>query len=148
MDQDRRRSQDLPTTGQFLLVDDEPAVIRGLRRVILAAHPEWRVTHARDGEQALCLLAERQFHAVVADLQMPTMDGLTLLRNMIRHHPETIRIVHSSHIETLGTELVRYLAHNVLAKPAGAANIVSVLAWALETRGQLSRQGPSSAACA
>ena len=136
--------------AKFLLVDDEPAVLRALKRLIESACQQWVVVCARHGEEALERLAETQFDAVVLDLQMPTMDGMTLLRNMIRLHPETVRIVHSSHTETLGTELVRYLAHNVVPKPATAHQILNVLRWAVQGGGSVMREDPrkSSAVCA
>ncbi len=140
MDQQAPYSHRTPRPARFLLVDDEPAVLRGLKRVIESACPEWKVVFARHGAEALERLAHSRFDAVLLDLQMPTMDGLTLLRNMIKLHPETVRIVHSSHIETLGTELVRYLAHNVVPKPATPEQILAVLRWSLQNGGQVSRQ--------
>lgn len=135
----------LPTNPRFLFVDDEPAVLRGLKRVVSSVHPEWEVSLAVNGQLALQALHEQHYHVVLTDLQMPTMNGLALLRAMMKAHPETLRIVHSSHIETTGRELVRYLAHNVLAKPASAHEVLSMLEWAVRGRYDISR---ASTVCA
>lgn len=42
------------------------------------------VTWARDGEQALALLKERQFDLVLLDLHMPFIDGLNVLKSVRR----------------------------------------------------------------
>lgn len=116
---------------RILLVDDEPAVLRGLCRVLSSAETGFQVLTAKDGQEALDVLKQRRIDVVITDLSMPRMNGLSLLLQMSTLCPETIRIVHSSHLETLGPELVSYLAHNVLSKPANSAELLAMARWAL-----------------
>ncbi|HEY6722543.1 MAG TPA: response regulator [Polyangiaceae bacterium] len=113
--------------ARFLIVDDEPALLRAMRRVLHAAGPNWAVVCARHGVEALECLSHEPFDAVLLDLHMPVMDGITLLRHLVAQYPEVRRIVHSSHIDPIGRGVLAELAHEVLAKPAHPASIVDAL---------------------
>lgn len=120
--------------ARFLIVDDEPALLRAMRRVLHAAGPDWAVVCARHGVEALEYLSNEPFDAVVLDLQMPVMDGLTLLRHLVAEYPEVRRIVHSSHIDPMGHGVLAELAHEVLAKPAPPSQIIDALERSLLRR--------------
>jgi two-component system LytT family response regulator len=63
-----------------LVVDDEPLARRGIRQ-LLAAHPDITVAgEARDGRAALQALATAVFDLVFLDIQMPGLDGLSVIR--------------------------------------------------------------------
>ena len=117
---------------RILLVDDEPGVLRGLERVLRNGQPLWEIGLARDGAEALAMMANQSFHVVMTDLHMPVMNGLTLLDHLTKRHPETVRIVHSSRIDTMGKQFIKHLAHEVLLKPATAMEILRVTNWAME----------------
>jgi len=120
----------VPRRPRILLVDDDCEVLNALERVLRRAEPRWEVLTAVDGIEALAVLDEEAIDVLVTDLHMPKMDGFRLLTRLARSHPETVRIVHSSHTATLGTELIRYLAHNVLTKPAAYHDVITMLRWA------------------
>jgi two-component system chemotaxis response regulator CheY len=67
-----------------LLIDDSE-IIRALMRGVLE-HEQFEVVEAADGEQAIELLDGRDIDVIVCDLQMPRMDGLSLMR-WLRLHP-------------------------------------------------------------
>jgi len=113
--------------ARFLIVDDEPALLRAMRRVLQAAGPNWTVVCARHGAEALDCLTKNSFDAVVLDLHMPVMDGLTLLRHLVAHYPGVRRIVHSSHVDPMMHTVLGELAHDVLAKPAQPRLIIDAL---------------------
>ena len=61
--------------GRVLIVDDEPAVGRALRRILR----EHEVELATSGRQALeKLSADQRFHAVLCDVMMPDLGGKDL----------------------------------------------------------------------
>jgi YesN/AraC family two-component response regulator len=122
-----------------VIVDDDPGVLSALKRMVRAAEPDWLVSTAKDGREALQLLSESNVDVVLTDLHMPVMDGFQLLAQLERSHPETVRIVHSSHTATLATELMRYLAHNVLTKPSTAGEVLPILRWAVSVAGAIRR---------
>ncbi len=61
-----------------LVVDDDPAVARSLRRVLEAEGYE--VSVAGSGRAAVEQITQRAFDVVVSDIQMPGMSGVDLLR--------------------------------------------------------------------
>lgn len=129
-------------SARFLIVDDEPALLRAMRRVLQAAGPDWTVVCARHGAEALECLTKESFDAVVLDLQMPIMDGMTLLRHLVAHYPGVRRIVHSSHIDPMMHTLLAELAHDVLAKPAQPRLIIDALERSLLRVDHPPREGP------
>ncbi|MFZ5896646.1 MAG: response regulator transcription factor [Myxococcota bacterium] len=129
----------IPRPLHVLLVDDDPEVVTALKRMLRAAEPEWLISTANNGREALAFVNRQTVDVLVTDLHMPVMDGFQLLAQLARSHPETIRIVHSSHTATLATELLRYLAHNVLTKPTPAPEILALLRWAVRSSGSVRR---------
>jgi two-component system response regulator MprA len=65
---------------RILVVDDEPAVRQALARAL--ALERYEIALAADGEQALDLLREGSYEAILLDVMMPGMSGLELCRRM------------------------------------------------------------------
>jgi len=119
---------------RILLVDDDPIVLRALRRLLLGARPGWEIDLAESAEAALQLIESKRYDVVVTDLQMPVLGGAPLLARLKTEHPSTMRVIHSSHVESLTREEAQDLAHAVLAKPGRPDELVVVLEWALDQR--------------
>ncbi len=84
-------SGDSTDRPRVLLVDDEAAVLDGLRRQLRGRA---EVTTATSGAQALTLLAADPAYAtVISDMRMPGMDGAELLRQVHERWPDTTRIL-------------------------------------------------------
>lgn len=71
---------------RILLVDDEPLLL-DLARAFLEEEKDIVVTPASSAEDALKLLASSPFDAVVSDYQMPSMNGIELLRMVRADYP-------------------------------------------------------------
>lgn len=67
-------------TANILTVDDS-ASIRLTTRVALS-NAGYTVTEAVDGQDGLAKLNGGQFDLIVTDLNMPNMDGLTMIREL------------------------------------------------------------------
>jgi signal transduction histidine kinase len=70
----------------ILLVDDEPRNLDVLESFLQA--PDYTLVRAVTGEQALLLLLEGEFAAIVLDIQMPEMSGIELA-NLIKKRRRT-----------------------------------------------------------
>src|SRR4030088_192388 len=70
---------------RVLIVDDAPTV---RSQLVSFLSDDFQCKEATDGKQALALIGEELPDAVVADLAMPLMDGITLLRRL-REDPKT-----------------------------------------------------------
>jgi two-component system response regulator YesN len=119
---------------RILLVDDDPIVLRAIRRLLLGARPGWEIDMAESAAAALLLLATKSYDVVVTDLHMPVLDGVALLSRLKTEQPSVMRVIHSSHVESLTAEQGQELAHAVLTKPGRPDELVVVLEWAIEQR--------------
>jgi DNA-binding NtrC family response regulator len=71
----------------ILVVDDEPGIRAGVAYTLFdAGH---HVREASDGAEALKLISEQVFDVVFCDIRLPKIDGLTLLRRLLRDSPST-----------------------------------------------------------
>lgn len=76
---------------KILLVDDEPAVLQGYRRIL---HNQFELDTAVGGAGALITLAENGPYAVVvSDMRMPEMNGVELLSQIKTLYPDVIRVM-------------------------------------------------------
>jgi PAS domain S-box-containing protein len=81
------RQRDIPDRIQVklmisvLYVDDEPGLLE-LCQIFLEETGEFRVETAVSGMEALALLQKKHYDAIIADYQMPGMDGITLLKSI------------------------------------------------------------------
>ncbi len=79
----RRKSRRL----SVLLIDDEPLVLRSLRRMLAEHH----VDTAQSGQEALQLLErKRTYDLIFCDLMMPEMDGTVVHAELERRMPELL----------------------------------------------------------
>jgi len=135
-----------PTSGpsarapRILLVDDDPVILRAVRRLLLGARPSWAIDVADSAKAALLLLESRTYDVAMTDLHMPVQDGLQLLSRLETEHPTVMRVLHSSHLEAAAEPQVRGLAHAVVVK-GRPEELVEVLEWAL---GERRRRVPDS----
>lgn len=120
-----------------LLVDDDPMVLRALRRLLLGARPGWQIDIAASAEAALLRLRTTTYDVAVTDLHMPILDGISLLARLKTEHPSVMRVIHSSQAESLRGEQSEDLVHALLAKPGRPDELVVVLEWAINQRRRL-----------
>jgi CheY-like chemotaxis protein len=69
----------------ILLVDDNHEVREGLARVLRRSG--YSVDTAENGLEALADIEEGKFRAVICDIMMPVMDGISLYQVLERRHP-------------------------------------------------------------
>lgn len=73
---------------RILIVDDELSLLRSLREAVLASKIEAEVLTASSGDEALQLLELAEVHLLVADRDMPNMDGIELITVVRGRWPE------------------------------------------------------------
>ena len=87
-------------TAKILVVDDEPDLEDLVRQRFRRQIKEGSIAFgfARDGVEALALLAEKgDFDMVVSDINMPRMDGLTLLAKLQEHASKFSTVIVSAY---------------------------------------------------
>ncbi|GCE03832.1 response regulator [Dictyobacter aurantiacus] len=132
-----QQQQQAPT---ILIVDDDPALLHALPRTISLRLPHVEVSTAQSAPMALQLLKEKRYDAIVSDIKMPEMDGLTLLSKIRESQPDTPTILITGHGEhNLAIQALRGGAYDYIQKPIERDNFVAALLRAIQTC-QLRRQ--------
>jgi signal transduction histidine kinase len=127
-------------TGHILLVDDDPALLQALPQAISLRMTGVQVQTAADASTALTLLREQEYDAIVSDIKMPGMDGLTLLSKIAKLYPETPVLLITGHGEhDLAIQALRGGAYDYILKPIDRDDFSASLHRALHTR-RLRRQ--------
>ncbi|MBN2898123.1 MAG: response regulator [Clostridia bacterium] len=80
-----------------LFVDDEENILRALKRGL--NHENYIKFFATSGEAALKVIEQEEIDVIVTDMKMPGMDGLKLLREVMKLSPKTVRIVLSGYTQ-------------------------------------------------
>lgn len=110
---------------RILIVDDSPAV-RALVAAGLAEVSELEIDHASTGLEAIKLLKTRAVDLLLADVHMPEINGLELVRFVktdarLRHLPVIVMSTEADEADRLrGLSLG---ANDYLAKPFTAAEL-------------------------
>jgi two-component system OmpR family response regulator len=65
---------------RVLLVEDDPILADGLKRILLRSH--YIVTHEANGREADRLLTINQYDLVILDMGLPEMDGAEILHRL------------------------------------------------------------------
>ena len=82
---------------KVLIVEDNPVLLKILQTGLRKYSDRFEAVTARDGEEAINILSTEAISLLVTDIQMPRVDGLTLLAYMNDHHPEIPCVVMSAH---------------------------------------------------
>ena len=132
-----RDSRDAP--GLVLLVDDEPLILRALRRVL--EREGHRVVEAESETAAEATLADPGLDVVLIDLTLGQTSGLRLLDRIKSHHEGVEVVIMTGHasIES-AVDCMRRGAFDYLTKPFDDVHRVrSTVAKAIERRRLLQR---------
>jgi two-component system chemotaxis response regulator CheB len=124
----------LPRSIDILVVDDS-AVVRQSLKEIIEKEPAFRVLVAADPYEAVTVMSKVKPKAIVLDVDMPRMDGLTFLRKLMRQHPLPVLLV-TDH-PARGVAALEFGALEVIAKPDWH-HVGDLDAWGLRLRDSLS----------
>lgn len=110
-----------------LFVDDDTALLRSLANELIDFSELIEPAFAASGEEALVMLAEGHFEAVVTDMRMPGLDGVDFLVEVERRHPSIARVVLSGNPEYQGSLRRLPMTHHFIVKPADAVDIIDLV---------------------
>lgn len=105
-------------SGRLLVIDDEDVITDMVREAMEL--DGWTVVCAKDGAEALDILAEADFDALLVDLRMPGMDGRQFFEALRTTRPELVARVVFATGDTGGVDTARFLEETgriVLGKP-------------------------------
>ncbi len=118
---------------KILVVDDSECIREGL--TILLIRRGYRCESATNGIEAAEKVRQSDFDAVVADLQMPEMDGIGLTRELHQHFSDLpVMIMTGQPDESLSESATRAGAREVLEKPFEISDFMARLHRMLHDR--------------
>jgi two-component system response regulator PilR (NtrC family) len=119
--------------GDILIVDDERSMREFLG--IYLRREGYRIEAAPGGNEAIATIKTRAFDVIITDLRMPDVDGLTILAEAKRLHPDTEVIVVTAFSTTeTAIAAMKAGAHDYLTKPFKIDEVGLVVDRAMEKR--------------
>ena len=111
---------------RVLLVDDEARFVTQMARLLEARN--FQAMTAGNGQEALAIMENESFDAVVLDIRMPVMDGMEVLEVITTRPspPAVIMLTGHASVET-AVEAIRQGAFDYLMKPCGIEDLVAKL---------------------
>jgi DNA-binding NarL/FixJ family response regulator len=119
---------------EILFVDDEPSVLAGLRRTLRSMREHWNMTFVESPAEALRLLVDKPFDAIVSDYRMHGINGGDLLTLTRREQPKAARLILSGQVEADDIQSLLALAHYCLTKPCGGDELIAAVEDAIRTQ--------------
>ncbi|MBT0782000.1 sigma-54 dependent transcriptional regulator [Paracoccus sp. pheM1] len=121
-------------TRRVLLVEDDEQMRSSTAQALELAG--FAVEPLASGEEALALAGPGFAGAVVSDIRMPGMDGMTLLGRLHEVDPEIPVILVTGHAEVpLAVEAIRGGAYDFIEKPFVVQELATVIRRAIDHRG-------------
>lgn len=116
-----------------LVAEDEQAARSSLTELLEAEG--FRVLSAEDGEQALSLALREEPDAVLLDIRMPGLDGLSVLKQALKGGSDSTFIVMTAYGDSsTAIEAMKLGAFDYLSKPLDFAHVLAQLNRAIEHR--------------
>lgn len=119
--------------GRVLVVDDDPGVRDSLSEFLVTL--DFQVVTAEDGEDALNHYQRGDFEIIMADLIMPKVDGMELLRRIREVDEEVIFLMITGH-PSIGSavDAINKGAEDYITKPFYLEDVKLRIEKALERR--------------
>jgi DNA-binding NtrC family response regulator len=126
----------------ILVMDDELSVAKGLELIL--TEEGYEVDLAMTGRDALETFGRKEFDLLVADLRLPDIDGMDVIRAVKEQRPQTGVVVITGYASVnSAVESMRLGAFDYLAKPFTEDQIKNSIGEALrEKRRKLAKTSP------
>jgi len=124
----------------ILIVDDDKTLLQALPQALSLRIKDVAIDCADSAFAALDLIGQHDYDAIVSDIKMPGMDGLTLLAKIKELRPATPTLLITGHGEhNLAVQALRGGAYDFIQKPIDRDYFVAALLRAIQMH-QLQRQ--------
>jgi two-component system sensor histidine kinase/response regulator len=121
------------TAPHVLIVDDDPALLQALPEMLRLRMSGVTVETADSALAALDRITAVDYDAIVTDIKMPGMDGLTLLAEILGRRPDTPTLMITGHGEyDLALRALRGGAYDLIQKPIDRDGFVASLHRAIQ----------------
>lgn len=116
--------------AKILVIDDEAAIRRILREIL--EHEQYQVDDAASAVDALPLVKENEYDAILCDIKMPQMDGIEFLEEAKKISDAPIIMISGHGTIDTAVEAIKKGAFDYIAKPPELNRLLITLRNALD----------------
>lgn len=110
-----------------LFVDDDTNMLDSLKRALHQYSRDWHVVFLESGQKAIEHLSSHPCDIVVTDYKMPDMNGLELLKQVMKDYPGVKRVLLTGQSESETYDHSKGIVHEYIAKPCDWKELVERL---------------------
>ena len=121
--------------SKILIVEDEDAIRRVLKKVLIEESPKYIIDEAINGDQAISLIKSNNYDLVLCDIKMPKKDGIDVLKFTIQFDATLPVIMISGHgnLKT-AVNAMRLGAFDYIEKPPDLNTLLSTVRSSLNAK--------------
>lgn len=116
--------------ARILVIDDEAAIRRILKEIL--EHEQYQVDTAESAVEALPLVKENEYDAILCDIKMPQMDGIEFLEEAKKITDAPIIMISGHGTIDTAVEAIKKGAFDYIAKPPELNRLLITLRNALD----------------
>ncbi|CAI8380948.1 MAG: Transcriptional regulatory protein ZraR [Cryomorphaceae bacterium] len=121
--------------SRILLIEDEDAIRRVLKKILLEEDRDNEIVEAADGKSAIETFGEGNWDLVFCDIKMPHVDGVEVLEHMMSVNADVPVIMISGHGDiNTAVDCLKKGAFDYLPKPPDLNRLLSTVRHALERK--------------
>ncbi len=121
--------------SKILIIEDEAAIRRVLKKIISEENDAYQVEEAEDGLSGIEMIKDKDYDLVLCDIKMPKMDGVEVLEKAKKIKPETPFVMISGHgdLDT-AVNTMRLGAFDYISKPPDLNRLLNTVRNALDRK--------------
>ncbi|SNR14954.1 sigma-54-dependent transcriptional regulator [Tenacibaculum jejuense] len=121
--------------SKILIIEDEAAIRRVLKKIISEENDSYQVEEAEDGLAGIELIKNNDYDLVLCDIKMPKMDGVEVLEKAKKIKPEIPMVMISGHgdLDT-AVNTMRLGAFDYISKPPDLNRLLNTVRNALDRK--------------
>ena len=116
--------------AKILIIDDEAAIRRILREIL--EHEKYQVDEAASAIEALPLVKENEYDAILCDIKMPQMDGIEFLEEAKKISDAPVIMISGHGTIDTAVEAIKKGAFDYISKPPDLNRLLITLRNALD----------------
>lgn len=124
--------------ARILIVEDEKAIRKVLRDILLNENKKYHIDEAENGQQAIDMAGDNFYDLLLCDIKMPGIDGVEVLKYYREHSPDTQVVMISGHGDMdTAIECIKTGAYDYLSKPPDLNRLLNTVRNALDRKNLL-----------
>jgi two-component system, NtrC family, nitrogen regulation response regulator NtrX len=121
--------------AKILIIEDEAAIRRVLKKIISEENEDYDVSEAENGLLGLEMIKNNEYDLILCDIKMPKMDGVEVLEKTKKIKPEIPMVMISGHgdLDT-AVNTMRLGAFDYISKPPDLNRLLNTVRNALDKK--------------